>query len=225
MKLVVAIAVCFTFTLSCSIDKRSGAFSCTSSDQCDTGRVCVDGFCVVSGGSGTQIDAPQSMGGSDAGGVNPPPDGSTGDMCPAQCTTCSVAGKTCEIDCTNDTCNDNGPLQCPDGYSCTIACGALDSCNDIDCTKAKACTVSCSGHGACQEVDCGTGECDITCTGHDACGGTIDCSQSCACDVTCGSGSTATNGPCQGDITCQGVLCSLDGTGCSSQPPGCNTCQ
>jgi hypothetical protein len=224
MKLVVALAVCFALALSCSIDKRSGAFSCTTSDQCDSGRLCVDGFCVV-GGSGTQNDAPQSTG-SDAGGTKPPPDGSTGGMCPQQCTTCSVALKTCEIDCTNDACNSNGPLQCPAGYACTIACGALDACNDVDCTQATSCTVSCSGHSSCQEVDCGSGKCDIMCTGHDACGGTIDCSQSCACDVTCGSGSTAANGPCQGDIMCQGELCgALDGEGCTSQLPGCNTCQ
>jgi hypothetical protein len=224
MKLVVAIVVCFTVTLSCSIDKRSGEYACQSTSQCDTGRTCIDGFCVVSG-SGAQIDAPIT-GGHDGGSGIKPEDASTGDMCPSQCTTCSVADMTCNIDCTTNDCNNNGPVQCPSGYTCTIACGAESSCNDVDCTNALACTVTCGGRNSCQEVDCGQGKCDVTCNGRSSCGGTIDCSDSCACDVSCGSAAVTSQAPCQGNITCPAPQCDvLGGEGCMSTFPGCNTCQ
>ena len=141
-----ALLVCWALALGCSIDKRSDAFACTTTSECDSGRQCLDGFCVLSGsGSSTPVDAPKA-------GVDAfrPPD-APGDTCPAQCTTCSVTGKTCNIDCTTTPCN-TGPVLCPQGYACTIACGADNACQKgIDCEIAKSCDISCAGRASCDD--------------------------------------------------------------------------
>jgi hypothetical protein len=220
MKLV--LLACCALALSCSIDKRSDAFACTTTSECDSGRQCVDGFCVVTGGSNAPIDAPKG-GNPDAPGK---PLDAPGDTCPAQCTTCSVDQKTCNIDCTTTDCN-NGTVMCPPGYACTIACGAQNACQKgIDCQQAKSCDIACSGRDSCQTIECGSGACDVMCSGPRSCSQTVDCGNSCACDVTC-TGGTVNSMACQGaDITCgQNDTCVGEPNGCSSTLiPGCDTC-
>ncbi len=222
MKLV--LLACCSLALGCSIDNRSDAFACTPTTKCDTGRQCVDGFCVVTG-SNTPIDAPK---GGNPDAPNRPPD-APGETCPPQCTTCSVDQKTCNIDCTTTDCN-NGPVTCPQGYACTIACGAQNACQKgIDCQEAKSCDISCSGRDSCATVECGSGACDVMCSGPKSCATTVDCGNSCACDVTC-TGGTTTSMACAGaDITCpqsaQDGPCIGEPNGCSSTLiPGCDTC-
>ncbi|HEY1811040.1 MAG TPA: hypothetical protein VGG74_01710 [Kofleriaceae bacterium] len=214
--------VCFALALGCSINKRSDGFACTSTSDCDTGRVCESGFCVVTAGSGssTPEDAPRSL-------VDGPRTLDAAEMCPPQCTTCDLNGKTCDINCEDaaGTCAQN--ITCPEGFTCTIECTTPGSCRqNIDCSNAEACTLTCSASQSCAKVTCGSGACDLMCTGSHSCA-QVDCSNSCACDATCSGSTTA----CENsqfmcptnelDEPCTGLT-----GGCSSTfMPDCNTCQ
>jgi len=196
----------------CSISHRSGEFACTDTSQCNSGRTCIGGFCVVSGpvdASHGEIDAPS--GHLDAGMST----------CPPQCTTCNVAAKTCTIDCETTDCT--GTVTCPAGYTCNINCNAIGSCTQgIDCAMAKACTIACTERQSCENVECGSGTCDLMCTGRQSCED-VDCGSSCKCDVAC-TGLDA----CGGTITCPSPICiGSNGQGCSSttDPSFCSTCQ
>jgi hypothetical protein len=211
----VALATACLALAACSIDKRSSAFSCTTTSECDTGRECVDGFCVEVG-SGGSPDAQVPHG--DATVTHDAPE-----QCPPQCATCSVAQQTCNIDCTTTNC-DSAVVQCPTGYDCTIACGMSQSCRKgIDCTTAKSCEITCSGQQSCENIECGDGACDLMCIGPKSCSGTLDCNDSCACDINC-SGAQA----CQGaDTTCgqMGACVGAQPNSCSSTiDPICDTC-
>jgi hypothetical protein len=215
--------VCFALSLGCSINNRSQGFECSATVPCDTGRVCESGFCVVPGGSGSNVpeDAPRTM--VDA----PRMTGDAGQMCPSQCTTCDPSGKTCDINCeqAGSACLQN--ITCPEGFTCTIECTTAGSCRqNIDCTKGNACTITCSVGESCAKVTCGSGACDLMCTGSHSCM-QVDCSNSCACDATCSGATTA----CQNstfdcptnslDEECVGIA-----GGCSSTfMPDCDTCQ
>jgi hypothetical protein len=120
--------------------------------------------------------------------------------CPTACSSCDVAAKICNINCTqNRPCGD---VQCPDGYDCRI-----------DCSRA----------GSCGRITCGPGPCDISCTGAGACP-SIDCTSSCACDVRCNNAV----GVCP-DVSCPMVLgtaCTdsgMAGAPCDSSGV-CDTC-
>src|SRR5262249_7128677 len=127
-------------------------------------------------------------------------------VCPAQCTSCDTAKKSCTIDCmlNNGACNQ--AITCPDGWSCNVACSVANQCSNVLCGSATSCTIACSarqtcknvtcGHGACNvtcsgpqscgnAVACGTGACNVNCTGNFACSGEVSCGSACACDVTC----------------------------------------
>ncbi|HEX4452099.1 MAG TPA: hypothetical protein VH143_14570 [Kofleriaceae bacterium] len=203
---------------ACSIDKRSSAFSCTTTSQCDTGRQCVDGFCVLSGSAGSP-DAPIAR--MDGSVIH---DDAPEQQCPPQCATCSVAEQTCNIDCTTTNC-DSAVVQCPVGYTCTIACGMNQSCRKgIDCTMAKACSIECSGQQSCSNIECGSGACDVMCIGPKSCTGTLDCGDSCACDIAC-SGNQAC---LDAQSTCgqMGACIGDQANSCSStlDPTLCDTC-
>ena len=45
--LAIQVGVVFALASSCSITHKSGDFACTKTSDCNTGRDCVDGFCVV----------------------------------------------------------------------------------------------------------------------------------------------------------------------------------
>jgi hypothetical protein len=201
---------------ACSINHRSGDFSCTKTADCNTGRECVDGFCVV---AGTQmIDAPRQMGGSDAHMMNPP----DAPACPEECTTCDVGAKTCTIDCEASGSECDGKVTCPAGYTCNIECNADGSCTQgVDCTMAKACTIACSAKSTCDNVVCGPGACDVTCGGRMSCQD-VDCSAACQCTVACIGLQV-----CEGQIACgPDADCLGPNNGCSSMVSAtlCNTC-
>lgn len=217
MKLVVAWLTALALTViassSCSINHKSGDYVCTVQADCEPGRLCLNGYCIVPGGV---IDAPKLT---DAPKRDAPQMiDSPMNVCPPQCTSCAEGSKTCTIDCGLTNCNGNNPIVCPTGYNCAILCSTNNACaNGIDCGSAASCAITCSGAGSCRNIECGTGDCDVKCQGQNSCRG-IDCGDSCACDVSC-----AFNSSCE-FLTCSSQQCDPVGRGCSSLPPGCDTC-
>jgi len=202
---VVAITAAST---SCSIQHRSDQYACTVSSDCDGNRICDNGFCIAPG----SIDAPRPV---DA--PKPPGDGSSG--CPSQCTTCNVQQKTCTINCAMGA-NCTSQVVCPAGYKCDIQCNTDNSCrNGVNCQQAASCNVDCIGKQACQNVQCGPGPCDVGCSGPASCRG-VSCANSCACDVLCTG-----NQSCAEGIQCTSLACrSATGSGCTSVPTFCHSC-
>jgi hypothetical protein len=200
--LVVAVAALGT---SCSIDHRSDQYACTTTNDCKDGRVCDNGYCIVAG----SIDAPRLDG---------PKPGGDANNCPAPCTTCNLQQKTCTVNCQQANCS--GPIACPAGYRCDIQCNTENACRSgIDCKQAASCNIECSGRQACEDVVCGPGPCDVGCSGPASCRD-ISCSNSCACDVTCTG-----NQSCQSGIQCTSLACrSTSGSGCTSVPAFCHSC-
>jgi hypothetical protein len=188
---------------SCSINHRSGDFTCETQADCISGRVCSDGLCVATKlDSGVKTDAPSAG-------------------CPAQCTSCNTTTKSCTIDCAlnNGACNQ--AITCPTGWDCNIACSTGSSCrNGINCLTSKSCTIACSGALSCKAISCGTGRCNVDCTGNSSCRD-VSCGLSCACDVTCHANSLCTNLTCRVSPDC---ISTMQFGGCTSLTPGCNTC-
>jgi hypothetical protein len=186
---------------SCSINHRSDQFACTKNTDCDGGRVCNDGFCIVAG----SIDAPKN-------------DGTPGDSatCPFPCTSCNTTQKTCTVNCNNVSCKQ--PLACPAGYRCTFQCNAEDACRQgINCSQAAACNIECTARSTCEQITCGPGPCDVGCSGVQSCKD-ISCGSSCACDVLCTGGQSCSDG-----IACSSLAC-RSGSGCTSVPALCHSC-
>lgn len=210
---LVAVAVGTVAVVSCSINHRSGAYACETNADCEDGRVCSDDLCVVPGGT----KPPDAAIGDAAKPPDAPPDGRA---CPDVCTSCNTEKKECIINCgmNPDGCTD--AVVCPAGWHCNVMCSVQNSCRQgVNCTNALSCNIACSGQGSCRMVACGPGKCDVNCTGQGACRG-ISCGQSCGCDVNCSN-----NAECSG-VMCTEFQCRKTfGTGCTSQPFGCNTCQ
>ncbi len=243
MKIVAAWLVALSFAVviasSCSINHKSDDYACQQQSDCDAGRECISGFCVVTGTTpnDARIDAP-----GDRPKDAPAPDSQN---CPAQCTSCNTNENTCIIDCAQTDCG-NDPIVCPPGYRCDIRCSTSGACDEgIDCSDAESCNITCSGPGSCQGVNCaGAADCTATCSGQNSCRGMLciggdcdftcngsgscrqlDCDGACACDVRCGPGSDCSLISCPDNentfLMCRGP----QGRGCNSMPAGCNTCQ
>jgi hypothetical protein len=191
---------------ACSIQHKSDEYACTKTAECNNGRACVDGYCIVA----SAVDAPPAP-------IDTPihttPDAPA---CPAGCTTCNPGQHTCTIDCSMTNCN--GQVACPAGYKCDILCDTDNSCrNGVDCQAAASCNITCSGNGSCRNLQCGAGPCDVNCAGAGACRN-VACNDSCACDVTC-----AGNQSCGDSIQCPQLGCRA-GLGCTSVPSFCHSC-
>jgi hypothetical protein len=203
---VVAIAGAVLGT-SCTIQHRSDKYACTGDGDCEGGRVCDNGFCIVKG----SIDDAK------------PSDAKQGDAnmtgCPTGCTSCNVQQKTCAINCQmSATGYCENTVTCPPGYKCDILCNTENACRDgVNCQMAASCNVDCTGRQACENVQCGSGPCDVNCSGPASCRG-VSCNNSCACDVLC-SGNTS----CTGTIACSSLAC-RSGSGCTSVPAFCHAC-
>ncbi len=202
---IVALAVALAaITTSCSIQHRSDQYACTTTTDCQDGRICDNGYCVVAG----SIDAARP---SDA-----PKPGGDASNCPPGCSTCNVQLKTCTINCQLTSCTNT--VTCPAGYKCDIMCNTDNSCrNGINCQQAASCTIACGGKESCQNVQCGPGPCAVSCTGGASCRG-VDCNNSCACDVVC-TGLQS----CGDAIQCTSLAC-RSGSGCSSAAAFCHSC-
>ncbi len=210
MKLVLAglaLVLSFALAASCSITHRTGDYACTKNSDCNSGRECVDGFCVISGTS--TPDAPISN--SDARL------GDAGNSCPSQCTSCNPGTHSCVIDCANGA-NCQGNVACPTGWTCDVKCDTDNSCrNGVTCTGSTSCTVECTGKMSCQGVQCGTGACDVQCSGPSSCKA-VACGSSCACDVRCIGANS-----CSDAVMCSSQACRI-GLGCTSFPQACHSC-
>ena len=121
--------------------------------------------------------------------------------CPADCTSCSEAAKTCIMECS--TASSCGSVTCPNGWTCAINCIGAGACTDVSCAGGSKCSINCSGNGACNN---------------------ISCKDACKCDLQCANGACDT-------ITCPtasgGEKCTTDGSGgspCLSSPAGCTKC-
>lgn len=205
MKLVISVVIGALALAACSINHRSDQYACSSSADCDNGRVCDNGFCVVAGST----DAPRNDG---------KPPGGDANNCPAPCTSCNIQQKTCTIDCQTANCTNT--VTCPAGYNCDIRCNVDNSCrNGINCQLSGGCNIECSGKQSCQNVECGSGPCDVGCSGAASCRG-VSCNNSCACDVLC-TGSQS----CPEGIQCTSIGCrGTNGIGCTSVPAFCHSC-
>jgi hypothetical protein len=193
-------------TPACDVHHKSGDYACTKNTDCESGRVCNDGFCIVTG----SVDA--------ARGDGPRGDAMGSNGCPAGCTTCNVSQKTCTINCMAGA-NCATTVSCPAGYKCDILCNTDNSCrNGVNCQLGQSCTVECSGKQSCQGIQCGPGPCDVACMGVASCKG-VACSNSCACDVTCTG-----NQSCGDAVSCTSPACDT-GSGCTSDPLFCHSCQ
>jgi hypothetical protein len=211
----------FVIATSCAVQHRSQDFACTTSDQCATGRMCINGFCV----DNSPADAAKDDGvvGSDG---KAKPDAAV--SCPPQCTSCDVATKVCTIDCNTHPAICAAEVVCPIDYTCNIECNAGSACSaGVNCAQAKACTLECSGKSSCSGVMCGPGACTVTCSGSASCAGNnggdaINCSSSCACSVMC-TGTESCLGVVDCPIGCASVS-SGGGIGCQDTTANCNTC-
>lgn len=181
-------------TTSCSVDRHSSDFTCTSDSDCkDSTRTCDRGYCVESSSDG----------------------------CPSPCTSCDLTDLSCRIDCSaSKPC---GNVQCPLGFACTIRCSNASACGSIDCAQGASCDISCDGALACGGINCGFGQCSVDCAGTDACQ-TIDCVTSCACDVRCNNPEACPPPSCPPGLTyctrgaVPGATCDSSQDGCDRCP-------
>lgn len=195
---------------ACSISHRSQDYACTKTSDCAQGRTCVDGFCVIPGGSGAPSDAPTAT---DAKKPDAP-----GEMCPPGCTSCDVAHHQCTIDCSKPGSTCGSKVVCPSGYACTIACDTQGACRDtIDCQSAASCNITCATFDSCHDVQCGDGRCQVSCIGSRSCAN-VSCNNACACDVSCTGSNTCFSLQCTSDA------CRTFPDGCTSSQPLCNSC-
>lgn len=203
-----AIVIAFAALLAaCNINHKSDQYACQKNTDCPSGRICDNGFCIITG----SIDAPRPM-------TDAPrnPDGG-GNNCPSPCTSCNTNEKTCTVNCMQADCDQ--ALLCPAGYKCDFLCNTEQACRaGINCQQSASCNVECTGRASCEDILCGPGRCDIGCTGPQSCRD-IQCGNSCACDVTCTG-----NSSCQSGISCTSVACRSNG-GCTSVPIFCNSCE
>ncbi|MFT3696899.1 MAG: hypothetical protein QM831_27405 [Kofleriaceae bacterium] len=210
-----ALLLCFALVMGCSITHRTNDYACTTSSDCNSGRVCDNGFCVVSGSelvdapTGTHPDAPKNN------------DGGQQNNCPPGCTSCNTTTKQCVIDCSASNANCDGQVTCPAGWYCDVKCDIDNSCRaGVECAGTTGCRVECSGKGSCQDVQCGTSRCDIECSGPQSCRDTIECNQSCGCDVSCTGAQSCPDGA----VDCTSVACiGTSGKGCSSTSQVCHS--
>lgn len=151
------LALCFISLLAtgCGFDTRSDQFACDSNADCETGRTCNDGFCVVGGGD-----------------CDPACDACNEGVCIMRCLEQGSCGsrvvcppsETCRVNC-------NGMNSCRSGVDCSQATDC-----EVNCAAAGAC----GGN-----VRCGEGRCTVECTARDTCAGGVDCADACACDTDC----------------------------------------
>ena len=146
---------------------------------------------------------------------------------------CLVGGTECHPSCDgceNGVCviNCNGfnscasEIVCPPSRVCRVDCSGTNSCQrGIDCNETNRCELSCTGQDACAGgIDCGIGDCSVNCAGPGACADALDCSSSCSCVTNCrGSDGSRTCVPeCPLESRC------VEGSNCSNEGAGCNTC-
>ena len=156
-RLIVGCALA-AIAFACTVDRASEQYKCSNSLQCEIGRTCSGGYCVVD--NDVRHDAPK------------PPNDNNNNNCPPGCTLCNTTLRTCAMNCGSGF--DCGNLTCPTGWSCTITCNGAGACADVTCQMNSKCSIECNGPGACQDISCGNAcACDLTCVSGDC--GAISC--------------------------------------------------
>ena len=151
---ILAALLCALAVAACFVDRPSQAFECATTADCESGRQCTSGYCVV---------------------PNCPADCTTCDeaarTCQVECTTADSCGNvTCPSgwDCTINCVGGNACLDidCLTGSKCSITCTGTDACETVDCSSACKCDLVCAS-GACNTPDCpsvGNGANQVRCT-------------------------------------------------------------
>ena len=109
---------------ACTAERVSPAFACSDQSECDPGRVCTQGYCVVGRPDAGPADARE---------------------CPSVCDSCDLPSLTCTIT------GDGSAVSCPSGWNCDIHCPTPGSCDSITCTAGTSCDITC-GAGACGDA-------------------------------------------------------------------------
>jgi len=211
---VLALILSTAVAASCFVSTRSGDLACSQTSDCQSPRVCENGYCVIDGNACPGVC---NDGCSSDGTCNVKGHGGDNITCPS--------GKTCNITCTADYC---GSITCTNADKCTIMCVGDNSCGNITCGAAD-CIITCDGTNACGDVTCGTqqsgnkmGRCRVDCNGTNGCGN-VSCGNSCDCVV----GGCAGTGQC-GTLTCprsMGNYCTptgANGPPCIDTTSGCS---
>lgn len=131
-------------------------------------------------------------------------------------TACGAAGGTC----SGTTCTINGaaggPITCPAGEACDVACPSNNhACRDgLTCSAQADCAFHCTADHVCDNgstLVCASGaRCETFCVGNHACDGlTIDCGAGATCIYHCCGGMS-----CGGGFTCNGPGCADGGATC-----------
>jgi hypothetical protein len=163
---------------SCFVNRLSERFTCTTSDDCDDGRTCDEGYCVDAP-CPSQCSSCSLLAGTCQ--INCNANRQCGDIqCPA--------GFECDIRCNNSNACDD--IDCTAAESCDIDCSGVGSCGAIRCGTGE-CQVECTGAGACPSIECATScACEVACNNLAACP-----SMSCPLDTVCREGGV-TGAPC-----------------------------
>ncbi len=224
----------------CRPEMRSGAFHCETATDCDSGRVCESGWCVVAGAEcvdladGESCDdglfcttndvcaAGSCVGSGDPCAANPCETATcdeTADACGAgtcgDSICCGASGEdasTCVVDCT-PVCGDDS---CTGGETVVTCPADCSVCGDGSCTGPEdgiACSEDCS-------LTCGDGTCDPT---EDNCNCPVDCGASICSDTICCVGDGEDSCTCTYDCgdDCGDGCCSGTETACTC-PGDCN---
>jgi hypothetical protein len=208
---ILILAALVATVTACSVDRRSEQFACTEPTDCEAGRRCIEGWCVL-GTDGPIVDGPP---GADDASSDAPTDAF---QCPPACTRCD--GDVCVFECTEpNSCSTR--IVCPPGVACHVRCSGAAACaGGVDCASATTCQIQCATEGTCRgALLCGDGPCNISCSGAGSCIAGVNCESSCSCSVTCqGSNSCSPAAACPADA-CRA------GSGCKTDPSAaCNTC-
>ena len=76
--------------------------------------------------------------------------GATLDLCTLDALMCGSKGGICKMGTCVITATGNGPIQCPSGMPCLIACEGNGTCaQNIDCAGATSCTIGCDANNTC----------------------------------------------------------------------------
>jgi hypothetical protein len=200
---------------SCSVNRVSDGFKCTTHADCDPDRMCTQNYCVI--GPRPLVDAaPQPI---DAA------------VCPAACGgTCNFSTMSCTIIGTG-----SGNITCPTGWNCNIMCPTSGACGTINCISAASCDIDCTADNACLGITCNTHDCKVDCTGQKACGNIACTTGDCTVNCSGGSGSAAcgtiscTTGDCTatcaGSAACGAMSCTTGACTetCSGGSAACGT--
>ena len=199
--------------VGCGFNSRSAQFTCESETDCEVGRICEQGWCVV-----PPADIPDANDVADASLVDAaiidaaPPDAVIADAGPPDafplgpCNSCQ--NDTCREECSDTDCS----LDCTkNNCSCEFQCSASAANCDMTCKEGTAsCDVDCAGAASCKTT-CETNTvCNINCTDVTACG-EAKCELGAMCLLDC-----------TGAGTCEFEVCAGAETSCPNNVIACN---